>query len=193
MIRRFIAAITLACVVTSCGIPTDNSARVLPPVTVIANPTPTTVTTQNNLSPKQLDNKAIVIFMIRDGGLVGRGRLTSQNFSDSDLLQFLVDGPVPTEVSLTIRSGLTQRPDLFNNLGIENYIAQIELSADFTELPATEQVLILGQITLTLVGNLRIDGVTFLQGGDVIAVPNANLEPVTTPAQRSTYAALLVR
>lgn len=181
-----------ALTVGGCGIPLEESARTLPTVEAIAPPT-TTIPVDVEPTMPQRETRAVVVFMIRNEGLIGRARVTYEGFTSSELLQFLIDGPVGGNDPTNVRSGLQQRSDLIVDLGVEARLSRLDLSAEFTDLPGVEQVLILGQVTLTMMANLDIDGVAYFQNGVAIAVPDANLEPVTTPTRRSTYAALLAR
>jgi len=48
-------------------------------------------------------------------------------------------------------------------------------------------------LTLTLLANLRADGVVFRQNAQVVAVPDANGQPLSRPATRADYITLLTR
>jgi spore germination protein GerM len=69
----------------------------------------------------------------------------------------------------------------------------VELSTSLGELPGAEQVLIIGQIALTFLANLPVKGVAFLQNGQVVAVPDANGQPIARPVTRPDYVSLLLR
>jgi len=108
------------------------------------------------------------------------------------LLQFLIDGPNAAD-SGSLRSGLGQRADLVERAEVLDRVATIDLATALSDLPGSEQVLILGQITLTLVSNLNIDGVTFRQNGQPVVVPGADGQPKSGAVTRADYVALLTK
>jgi hypothetical protein len=191
----FTRVVTLAILIvsaTACGVPLDTTARVLPPIEVLVAPTSVPPTTIAPTRPAP-DSRGVVVFLIRNEGLVGRARVTQEGYTPTELLQFLFDGPLASDNPMSLRSGLQQRTDLVSSAGVFDRVARFEISAEFTDLPGIEQVLILGQITLTMTSNLDIDGVEFYQNDAPIAVPDANLEPVSIPVRRANYSALLAR
>ncbi|MGA0766263.1 MAG: hypothetical protein ACO32R_05685, partial [Ilumatobacteraceae bacterium] len=86
-----------------------------------------------------------------------------------------------------------QRADLIDEVLVESNIVRLKLSLQFNELPGIEQILVLGQITLTLVTNLKISGVEFFQNESVLVVPDARGQPISRPTTRSDYVELLLK
>jgi len=177
-----------------CGIPLESTTRELPGLevadviatstTTVAVPTPeTTVPTP----------RGGLVYFIRGEGLVVRAVVLTSSYAEADLLQLLIDGPSEGDPRSEVRSGLTQRSDLVVSLVLEGDLIQVDLSSQFADLPGSEQVLILGQLTLTLLANLRANGVEFRQDGQGVAVPDANGQPISRPATRADFITLLTR
>ena len=178
-----------------CGIPLESTSRELPGLEV-ADVAPTTTTTSivepipETTAPAA---RGALVYLIRGQGIVVRAVVLSAGYAEADLLQLLVDGPSEVDPRGEVRSGLAQRADLVEGLVLEAETIQVDLSPLFADLPGSEQVLILGQLTLTLLANLRADGVVFRQNAQVVAVPDANGQPLSRPATRADYITLLTR
>ena len=69
----------------------------------------------------------------------------------------------------------------------------MQLSQDFTALPATEQVLLLGQVVLSLTG-AGASAVAFVdESGAPLAVPLPDGRLLDTPARARDYGPLIYR
>lgn len=179
----------------SCGIPIDSTATELPQVVSIVEPVDSTSNTLDRSSPATVMEPAargVILYFVRGDGLVGRGAVLGVGYSAQNLLQLLVTGP-STDDSAGLRSALGQRPDLIEMTEVSGAIAVVDLAASLSDLPGTEQVLVLGQTTLTLVANLEIEGVVFRQNGNPVVVPGADGQPVSGVVSRTDYAPLLAR
>jgi spore germination protein GerM len=183
--------IFLLALLTSCGVPVDNQPSALEPV-IDSQPSTTTSPNSSANSPNRLD-QVVVVYLIRGEGLVGETTFVRTGFDISDLLDALISGPSSTFIDLGARSGLTQRVDLVKSVEIVDGFADVSLSGSFNDLPGSEQTLIVGQLTLTFVANLPINGVIFKQNGQVVAVPDADGTPIIEPASRIDYVTLLTR
>ncbi|MFZ9818157.1 MAG: GerMN domain-containing protein [Ilumatobacteraceae bacterium] len=186
-----ISVIFLLALLTSCGVPMDDGPSALTPV---VDSQPSTTTTPDNPAnfPNRLD-QVVVVYLIRGEGLVGETTFVRTGFDINDLLNALISGPSATFIDLGARSGLTQRVDLVKSVEIVDGFADVSLSGSFNDLPGNEQTLIVGQLTLTFVANLPINGVIFKQDGQVVAVPDADGTPIIEPASRINYVTLLTR
>jgi spore germination protein GerM len=186
-----ISVFFLLALLTSCGVPMDDGPSALAPV---VDSQPSTTTTPDNPAnfPNRLD-QVVVVYLIRGEGLVGETTFVRTGFDINDLLNALISGPSATFIDLGARSGLTQRVDLVKSVAIVDGFADVSLSGSFNDLPGNEQTLIVGQLTLTFVANLPINGVIFKQDGQVVAVPDADGTPIIEPASRINYVTLLTR
>ena len=184
-----------AAALLGCGIPVESRARQLSEAESIAIATTTTTTVAVAPVPSTLvsEARAALVYFIRGEGLVGRPLIFPSGFTELDLLQSLVDETTLAGANDAVRSGLAQRSDLVEDLVVVDGLAQVSLSILFADLPGSEQVLVLGQLTLTMLANFNISGVEFRQNAAAVAVPDADGQPLSRPATRADYVNLLTR
>ena len=195
MRRCSILLAVFAVALLGCGIPVESRARQLSEAESIAIATTTTTTVAVAVVPSTLVSgaRAALVYFIRGEGLVGRPLVFPSGFTELDLLQLLIDETSPAGTNDSVRSGLAQRSDLVEGLIVVDDLAQVSLSTLFADLPGSEQVLVLGQLTLTMLANFNISGVEFRQNAVAVAVPDADGQPISRPATRADYVKLLTR
>ena len=195
MRRCSILLAVFAVALLGCGIPVESRARQLSEAESIAIATTTTTTVAVAVVPSTLVSgaRAALVYFIRGEGLVGRPLVFPSGFTELDLLQSLIDETTLAGANGSVRSGLAQRSDLVEGLIVVDDLAQVSLSTLFADLPGSEQVLVLGQLTLTMLANLNISGVEFRQNAAAVAVPDADGQPISRPATRADYVKLLTR
>jgi hypothetical protein len=195
MRRCSILLAVFAVALLGCGIPVESRARQLSEAESIAIATTTTTTVAVAVVPSTLVSgaRAALVYFIRGEGLVGRPLVFPSGFTELDLLQLLIDETSPAGTNDSVRSGLAQRSDLVEDLVVVDDLAQVSLSTLFADLPGSEQVLVLGQLTLTVLANFNISGVEFRQNAAAVAVPDADGQPISRPATRADYVKLLTR
>ena len=185
---------TICMSISGCGISVESSSRQLMGVEVIAVSAPTTtiaITPPESIAEKR--NSAVIAYFIRGEGLLGQAVVVDSQYSATDLINFLIEGLALDDTASGLRSGLAQRADLIDEVLVESNIVRLKLSLQFNELPGIEQILVLGQITLTLVTNLKVSGVEFFQNESVLVVPDARGQPISRPTTRSDYVELLLK
>ena len=184
-----------AVALVGCGIPVESRARQLSEAESLAIATTTTTTVAAAPVPSTLvsEARAALVYFIRGEGLVGRPLVFPSGFTELDLLQSLIDETTLAGANGSVRSGLAQRSDLVEGLIVVDDLAQVSLSTLFADLPGSEQVLVLGQLTLTVLANFNISGVEFRQNAVAVAVPDADGQPISRPATRADYVKLLTR
>ena len=195
MRRCSILLAVFAVALLGCGIPVESRARQLSEAESIAIATTTTTTVAVAVVPSTLVSgaRAALVYFIRGEGLVGRPLVFPSGFTELDLLQLLIDETTLAGANGSVRSGLAQRSDLVEDLIVVDDLAQVSLSTLFADLPGSEQVLVLGQLTLTMLANFNISGVEFRQNAVAVAVPDADGQPISRPATRADYVKLLTR
>ena len=180
--------------ISGCGISVETNSRQITDVEVIAISAPTTtVAAMPSESMAEKRNSAVIAYFIRGEGLVGKAAVVDSQFLATDLINLLIEGPSSDLTAKGLRSGLAQRQDLIDDILVENDLARLKLSPQFNDLPGIEQILVLGQITLTLVANLEVIGVEFIQDENVLIVPDARGKPIARPSTRSDYVELLMK
>ena len=180
--------------ISGCGISVESSSRQVTGVEVIAVSAPTTtiaITPPESIAEKR--NSAVIAYFIRGEGLVGQAVVVDSQYSATDLINLLIEGLTFDDTASGLRSGLAQRGDLIDEILVEGDLARVKLSSQFNDLPGIEQILVLGQITLTLVANLEILGVEFFQDESVLVVPDARGQPISRPTTRRDYVELLLK
>ena len=184
-----------AVALVGCGIQVESRARQLSEAESLAIATTTTTTVAAAPVPSTLvsEARAALVYFIRGEGLVGRPLVFPSGFTELDLLQSLIDETTLAGANGSVRSGLAQRSDLVEGLIVVDDLAQVSLSTLFADLPGSEQVLVLGQLTLTMLANFNISGVEFRQNAAAVAVPDADGQPISRPATRADYVKLLTR
>ncbi len=184
-----------AVALVGCGIPVESRARQLSEAESLAIATTTTTTVAAAPVPSTLvsEARAALVYFIRGEGLVGRPLVFPSGFTELNLLQSLIDETTLAGANGSVRSGLAQRSDLVEGLIVVDDLAQVSLSTLFADLPGSEQVLVLGQLTLTVLANFNISGVEFRQNAVAVAVPDADGQPISRPATRADYVKLLTR
>ncbi len=180
--------------ISGCGISVETNSRQITDVEVIAISAPTTtVAAMPSESMAEKKNSAVIAYFIRGEGLVGKATVVNSQFLATDLINLLIEGPSSDLTAKGLRSGLAQRQDLIDDILVENDLARLKLSPQFNDLPGIEQILVLGQITLTLVANLEVIGVEFIQDENVLIVPDARGQPIARPSTKSDYVELLMK
>ena len=192
--RTLLLYATIFVSISGCGISVESSSRRIMGVEVIAVSAPTTtiaITPPESIAEKR--KSAVIAYFIRGEGLVGQAVVVDSQFSATDLINLLIEGSTFADAAIGLRSGLTQRGDLIAEILVEGDLARVKLSSQFNDLPGIEQILVLGQITLTLIANLEILGVEFFQNESVLVVPDAKGQPISRPTTRSDYVELLLK
>lgn len=184
-----LAAVVLA---AGCGVPVDGEATELDNI----RPDYRSSTTVVAVSTLPSDGESrgfvgVIAYFVRDEKLVGRASVLPSTFTVGDLLDLLALGPRETDRESGVRSGLDSRRDLIENWSLSGRNLTVELAPSLGELPGSEQLFVIGQVTLTLTANLPVDGVYYQQAGNPVAVPGAAGQPLTGLVRRSDYSGLL--
>ena len=208
-VKRWLVAVALApvlLVAAGCGVPLEDSAQALPPevipppiivptATPSASPTPTP-------SPSPSSSKTPIIevvdfFFIREDGLVP---LVSDVPAPADP-QTVLDGleagpPVETGLRSVVVDPLTGTAlvSVFTpsgDISLPLADATIAVAAAFSSLPPTEQVLLLGQVVLSL-SSAGYGTVSIVdEAGSPLAVPLPDGRLLDRPATALDYASLI--
>lgn len=194
MSRAALAGAALLVVVgAACGIPSERQARDLPPIEIVLLPTTTVATPVMSPDTTERARRGVIAYYIRNDGLFGRAVVLNADYTVTELLELLV---LPTNLDDSTpgsRSGLAERADLVEAVAVEGDVVYVDLAPSLGELPGAEQVLIVGQLTLTFLANLPAQRAVFRQGGVAIAVPGADGQPIVGAAERGDFTALLAR
>ena len=194
---RMIAALCLVLALTACGVDSQRNAHVfdesevpfgladtaVPSTTVASGLTPGAVTT-----PKPI---AFDLYFIRSNILVAVTRFAAATPSPADLVATLAAGPTQAEVTAGGHRSALTGPEIIAGTLVTSPIVTVDLAKTFNEIPRSDRILALGQITLTLTS---LSGVTMVQytiAEMPIEVPKANGVVTRDPVTREDYSALL--
>lgn len=217
-----VALSTVAVLVSACGVSLQSSAEPIPPDVlpdpVVVSPTPTpspSVTASSTPSAEPTPTAAdedvakLRLWMVQDDGLVAVESSLPVGTNPEYVMQALAVGPTSVQAAQGLRT-IASDPLTGQPLAViaavspdatpgtefdpaaENAIA-VELSPAFSALPPTEQVLLLGQVVLSLTGAGESSVVFVDQSGARLAVPLPDGRLLDTPARASDYGPLIYR
>jgi spore germination protein GerM len=189
MMRRW--SVVLLVIAASCGVPVERTAKTIELRDIVLEIAPPTTSAVSPVEPDSVRTRAVVIYLIRGEGLIGRARSTLPEFTIEDLIDLLAAGPSAGDILDDLSTGIDPSDPTVESVEIRDGLAYLGLSDAFLEDSSVSQTLVLGQIVITLMSNLPLDGVQFTSNGLPIAVPNAEGTPVTEPVRRRDYASLL--
>lgn len=104
-------------------------------------------------------------------------------------LQALINAP-HADLPAGTRSAIND-PRLITADATTRGVAQIDLSAEMSRIPAADQILALAQVVCTLTNLPGIGQVHFTRDGRAIDIPRADGSLTSTPVARSDYKTLL--
>jgi len=193
---RVMAMICLTLALASCGIDSQPRAQVFEPsevpfgldntassTTIAAQPIP-------NATTATPTSTMFDIYFIRSGILVAVTRQAPGPLSSDDLVDVLVSGPTPSEVTSGHRSALTS-PEIVTHTRDNGSIVTVDLAKNFNEIPRSDRIFALAQITLTLTGRAGVTLVQYTIADTPIEVPKANGIVTREPVSRADYSSLL--
>lgn len=201
-----VLAAAVALVVAGCGVPLEDSAQALPPEVVpppivvpTATPSPSTSPSASpTVSPSPTSAVDVVdLFFIREDGLVP---LVSDVLAPADpqaVLDALAAGP-PAETGLRsvvvdplTGTALVSQFVPSGAIPLPTADATIAVASSFSSLPSAEQVLLLGQVVLSLssAGSNTVSIVD--EAGSPLAVPLPDGRLLDRPATALDYAGLI--
>ncbi len=220
--RRKVAWVgALLCVVglASCGVPLQTTAEPIPPDVIpspVSVPSPSPSPSPSSLSSASPSSEAepisrLRLWFVQDEGLAAVESSLPSGSSPDYVIVALAAGPTPEQVDQGLRtiardpltgqplasiappaaeSPAASGPPVFDNTPGP---VTVQLSKAFTALPPGEQVLLLGQVVLSLTGAGE-SSVAFVDAaGAPVAVPLPDGRLLDVPARARDYAPLIVR
>ena len=173
----------------SCGLNANSSIELLNEANYsisISSPPST------NPPPNQLQ-ESVVIYLISGSGLRTQSLIVPAPLTAETVITAL-NGPFDENIAARgLRTGFYESSDLITNVSTVGPVATIDLSESFTELPGDEQLLILGQIVLSIIANTEITSINFTSNNIAIKIPNANGKLIQGSAQRADFVDLVTR
>lgn len=205
---------------TACGVPLQPSAQPLPPDVLpspLRVPVPVATTTDAPGSTAAPDETSLKLWFVREEGLVAVPTDLPPGTAPDLVVQSLSIGPTPPQTADGLR---TVARDPLTGLALVNVVptpvaptsslqpasgpptpppvttpptVTVQVSSAFTALPPVEQVLLLGQVVLSLTGAGE-EAVAFTdESGAPLAVPLPDGRLLVRPANAADFAGLILR
>ena len=176
-------------VVTACSRSIDSSVEKLDPDTYIVQ-----ISTPESpkISPT-IERRSIVIYLISENGLRADSAIVKSLISAQSVIDALTSQLDSEMLTSGLSSSLTAREDLIKTLEIVESTTIIDLDLSFDQIPGDEQLLMLGQIVLSILANTNSTSVKFTTLGIPLIVPNANGKLIDGNAVRSDYIDLVTK
>ncbi len=190
---RACACGVLAFAITGCGVPLDAAPRPLPPGALPTFvPTPPPSPSEGTLPPL---SSARLWFVEQSTVTPVVGAVSARD--PQSLLTALAIGPPADDPALRtlVVDPFTGQPlvTAVPNDPPRSGVATVAVAPAFSQLPPAEQVLLLGQVVLTLTGINEVSGVIFVtQEGQPLAVPLPDGRLLDGPATAADYRSLIV-
>lgn len=185
---RWTHDLALVCAVTvlaGCGVPVEDRARRVP-----AERIPDGLLASDTTTPTEPDDReSIDVWLVRDGLLVASRHEIERPVTAQRALDELLSGPDEDEQSRSLRSAIPDAAVLVS-AEVSGGIARVELAASFSDIPAGDQVLAVGQIVLTLTDLRGVGLVAFSVADGPIAVPLPSGESSGERVSRDDYVEL---
>jgi len=185
--RKGLAALGVLCaLVTSCGVPSQSSQKPINESDIPAGLRPLDPDAETESNQVQ----RIDVWFVREGHLASVSHLVISPASPSAVLADLLAGPTDFEQSRSLRSAIPD-PDVVNEVVIVRGVATVAISAGFTDIPANDQVLAIGQVVLTLTGLPGVGRVRFAIDENIVAVPLPSGDATNESVSRDDFADLM--
>lgn len=176
---RRLAALTVALLITGCGIPADPAPRALDPAQAPFS--------RNAPAVDPVGPGRIALYFVRDGKAVLTIRPVRQSTPVPQLLDLLLTGPTPSELAAGITS-LIPTTMTIKGIDVQAGVGVITLDGPAGQL---SQPLAFAQIVATLTSPGRLSGVRFRVAGEDLGVPRGDGSLSAEPLNRTDYAELL--
>lgn len=187
---RRLVSLLLAVVLASagCGVRSDTSARDLSaarvPYGLLDDAPATTTTTAPTPAVPRTD---VLVYFIKDDRLIRRVRQVNAPPTVAKSLTSLLFGVQEDDVSVGVRSAIDPTASI-QARALDPATYQVDLSAEFSKGPSSEQVLALAQIVFTATALPGVTGVRFTLDGVPIEVPTGSGSLTSEPVGKEAFA-----
>ncbi len=185
--RRTTIAVLVACAsaLMACGVPTSERVESIPADQLPQGLRPT----DSTIEATPVDQEPIDIWLVRDDLLVASRHRVDPPVDPQRALDELLRGPTPAEQNRSLRSAI---PDASAVVAatIERGVVTVDLAPAFADIPASDQLLAVGQIVLTLTDLRGVGRVRFVVDEAQIAVPLPSGESSDESVSRDDYLTL---
>jgi spore germination protein GerM len=181
-IRLLLALALVAGLACACGVPIESSARRIAPADL-----PEGLRTGGSIAPRPAQpEEAVRVWFVREDHLAGTLRTVGSPPDPQVVLDELLSGPSDAEQQQSLRSAIAD-PAAVIGVSIAGGVATVALSAAFSDIPANDQILAVGELVLTLTDLRGIGRVAFQVEGTDVAVPLPTGNASATSVSRDDY------
>ena len=188
--RRLVALLVAALAVAAtsgCGVRSDSEARDLSagrvPYGLLEDAPTTTSTSAPTPSVARTD---VLVYFIQDDRLIKRVRQVNAPATVAKALTALLFGVQEDELAGEVRSAIDPTASI-QARALDPATYQVDLSAEFSKGPSSEQVLALAQIVYTATALPGVTGVRFTLNGEPIEVPTGSGSLTSEPVGRVAF------
>jgi len=177
----------LALVISSCGVPIDDSPVVLPlsPSQIGVTPTPSSSTV--------VEQPNATVYLVGGEGLVGVRRHLPVPVRVEAVIEAVAAGPVPAEQGRGLRTALLAPLPVDGVVVDRGGDVTVHLSRDLGETGAAEQVLAFAQVVFSITALPGIHSVRFAVGTQPLSVPRGDGSITSEPLTQDDYKELPAR
>jgi hypothetical protein len=179
-VRRLLAGL-LVCLLSGCGIPTEDAPRAL-------DPADAPLRVFQDVAPAPEGDGRVALYFVRNDLVVLQPRAVERSQDIDGLLDLLLEGPTPEQVAAGTRSAI---PTTFEVEDVEvgpDGVAVVSLGGGAS---LTTDPLGFAQVVATLTAPGRAEAVRFRLDGEDLRVPRGDGSLTTEPLRRRDYEALL--
>lgn len=181
------AAVCLSSIVASCGVPAQSR-----PDQLSAAELPDGLRTIDTAPPaSQVEQDNIDVWFVRDDALVSTRHSVTTPAGPTVAVDELLAGPSDSEQDESLRSAIPDASAIVD-VSVVGGLATVNLTTAFAEIPASDQVLAVGQLVLTLTDQRGIGRVRFVVDDVQVAVPLPSGETSEDSVSRDEYLVLTV-
>ncbi len=184
--RRRAAALLALIVLSSCGIPVEDSARPISgddiPAT-IPSPAPAPASPLGDQRPASVE-----LFFVQGPRLAPVRREVPIPLSLERTIAEIAGGPTPAERNQGFRTALPKDLRLAGTVAAG--VPLIEVTESFAQVEGEEQILALAQLVFTLTGLPGVEGVSFGLAGRPVEVPTGDGVLKRGPLRRPDFQAV---
>ena len=184
--RRGAAALLALILLSSCGIPVEDSARPISgddiPAT-IPSPAPAPTSPLGDQRPASVE-----LFFVHGSRLAPVRRDVPIPLSLERAIAEIARGPTPVERNQGFRTALPKDLRLAGTVAAG--VPLIEVTDSFAQVEGEEQILALAQLVFTLTGLPGVDGVSFGLAGRPVEVPTGDGVLKRGPLRRPDFQAV---
>lgn len=148
------------------------------------------VTTVPSVAP---DLRPIVVYLAQGEGVVPRARSLPEPVSPRDVVELLAKGPTENEAAVEMRTLFTSDTQVVEVSDVVDGMVTVNLDPSVLELSGSDQLLLIGQVSLTLTSLTRVSSVQYVVASGPIPVVGPDGVSIDRPVVKSDFSALVFR